>query len=139
MGPESDLTEDAMGDRANCVFEDGDSSRLFLCTHWGGTELAEDVRTALDIGRDRWSDPAYLARIVFDARKGDDFKGLTGFGISTSRPDNEHLYVVVNCDKQTVRFEDEESGKTIKGPWSFAEYCDMDKGKLDKAYGSDRE
>ena len=52
-----------MGDRANVVIDDN-GSQVYLYTHWRGTELPEIVRKALTKNQ-RWDDPQYLSRIVF--------------------------------------------------------------------------
>ena len=99
-----------MGDRANAVtlgwpIKDEESRRaVFLYTHWGGSELPERVRKALDsnAGRGRWGDHAFLARIVFDAMQGNQHGQETGFGISTTPPDNGYDFLVIDADSQNV-------------------------------------
>lgn len=99
-----------MGDRANVVSlgwpieSEGNRRAVFLYSHWGGTELPETVRKALDsgVGRRRWNDHAYLARIVFDAMQGDSRGEETGFGISTTPPDNQYDFLVLDADSQQV-------------------------------------
>ena len=84
-----------MGDRANVVVLD--NGPVFLYSHWGGHELPETVREAL-AREERWDDPAYLARIVFCQMVGDD-TGETGFGISTTPPDNEYDLIVLHEER----------------------------------------
>jgi hypothetical protein len=89
-----------MGDRAQIAVEtyDGD---VFLYTHSGGSEVLEDAKRALDLGRERWEDPEYLARIVFDTMKGSD-QGTTGFGISLSQNGDLEHPVLRQKKNQTV-------------------------------------
>lgn len=94
-----------MGDRANVVVRDtymkGEREAVFLYSHWGGTELPEDLRVAL-ARRERWDDSVYLARIVFETMIGDERMGGTGFGISTRIADNEYDLLVLMIDTQTI-------------------------------------
>lgn len=110
-----------MGDRGNIVIHG-----VWLYTHWGGSEIKQDLQKALQRHL-RWGDPTYLARIIFDQMKGNDF-GEMGFGISTQACDNEYPILIVDCDKQEVRevelnWEDEKwsVGKEIN-KWTFEEY-----------------
>lgn len=95
-----------MGERQNIRIEDNfDAPPLFLYAHWGGGgPLAYDLATALNskAGRNRWTDGAYLARIIFCELVGDDLAGETGYGISTYRPDENYPDLVVNIKNQTV-------------------------------------
>lgn len=96
-----------MGDRANIVIVAdgyGRENPVYLYTHWRGDEVPTIVAEALAIGESRWSDPSYLARIVFGELTADDPGGLTGYGISGRIGDNEHLVVVLDCKKQAVFF-----------------------------------
>jgi hypothetical protein len=96
-----------MGDRANVVIIDQwrpDPPHVHLYTHWGGDELAADVSKAI-ARRQRWDDPTYLARIVFNAMgAGED--GETGFGIATAPPDNQHPLLYLDTAKQCARIGD---------------------------------
>lgn len=76
--------------------------KIYFYTHWGGSELYDYVRNALDRGRERWTDEPYLARIIFCEMVGDDVKGTTGFGISTEICDNEHNILEVDVKNQKV-------------------------------------
>ena len=88
-----------MGDRAHIKVQQGYGD-VYLYTHWGGYKIKEDIATGLRRGRDRWNDPEYLARILFDAMKGDDVTGDTGFGISAAEPDGSPW--AVNVPDMTV-------------------------------------
>lgn len=95
-----------MGDRGNVRVVDGDFS-VYLYSHWGGSDLPFDVQKAL-AKEWRWTDPAYLTRIIFEVLIEGQEHTETGFGISNSICDNEHPIIVVDCDKQQVRLENED-------------------------------
>jgi len=91
-----------MGDRANvCVTSDEWESKVFLYSHWAGTELPEVTRQAL-ARRQRWGDPAYLARIIFCAMVRGDEEAETGYGISSVVGDGDDRILTVDCDTQEV-------------------------------------
>lgn len=116
-----------MGDRANCiVYGRDDDAPVWLYTHWAGTELLETVQTAIK-RRERWDDPAYLTRIIFDTMTQGQQGGETGYGISTTEQDNGHDFVVVDPRTQEVRVEDPET-RVPKRKWSFEAFCDADLG-----------
>lgn len=106
-----------MGDRVNVAVQD-DGERVYLYAHWSGYEAPEIVRAALDRARDRWDDPPYLTRAIFCEfiAESDNLKATTGYGISTRPADNEHPFIIVDCDKQQVRIE----ADTREG---FGSYC----------------
>ena len=87
-----------MGDRVNVQIVDG-GKRVNLYSHWGGSDMPETVRVAL-AKRQRWTDGAYLARIIFCTMIAGDVDGETGFGISPpdALPDNEHPLIIVSAD-----------------------------------------
>jgi hypothetical protein len=87
-----------MGARAQVKITD---TGTFLYTHWGSGEIVEDVRAAL-ARRERWNDPEYLARIIFDQMVGIQQGTETGFGIGTSQHGDIDILVEVNCKEQTV-------------------------------------
>lgn len=101
-----------MGDRGNIVVEQSDGSRIFLYAHWDGSELPGILQRALK-KRWRWSDEAYLTRIIFSEMIKDSVMAETGYGISTYLIDNQHPLLVVNCDKDRVSRETEK-GKNLK-------------------------
>ncbi len=108
-----------MGDRANVAILDHDAQDenghnpgvVVLYTHWGGTELPDCVHAAL-VKRERWDDPAYLARIVFcqmviggcenAAEIAVAVKETTGLGISTGLCDNEYPILVLDTRTQRI-------------------------------------
>ena len=97
-----------MGDRGQVFIKD---TKIYLYTHWTGTELRESVRAALARGKDRWDDPEYLARIIFCEMLAQSAKPLTeidGFGIGESlHGDLNHPLVTIDCQSQTVSIEGE--------------------------------
>ncbi len=105
-----------MGDRGNIKCNDRDRT-IYLYTHWTGSALPTTLKSALERGRDRWTDPAYLSRIIFCEmlkQSRDPLEATTGFGISTELQDNEHPIIDVDIPDQTV---------TIgKKSWSFGDF-----------------
>jgi len=96
-----------MGDRGNIIVKDGES-KVYLYTHWGGSELKKTLKEALIRGKNRWDDGSYLTRIIFCEMVQDEEMGLTGFGISSVMGDGG-TDIVVDVDKQKVNkksFED---------------------------------
>ena len=93
-----------MGDRAN-VFMKGyqEEPGVFMYTHWSGYDLPVTVQRALQ-KRWRWSDPQYLARIIFcEMIKGQEDRE-TGYGLSAVVGDGDYRVVQVDAYTQTVTF-----------------------------------
>ena len=83
-----------MGDRGNIAIQQpGATDTLFLYTHWGGSEVAGDLAAALFRGQ-RWDDPSYLTRIIFNELQGDN-REETGFGICVGHPDDNEYEIPV--------------------------------------------
>lgn len=107
-----------MGDRGNIVIvqqkRDGQekADRVWLYTHWAGSELPKILHTALNRGKDRWNDETYLARIIFNEMTKGAEMDTTGYGISTTISDNEHDIIVVDAEQGKVWLESED-GKLI--------------------------
>ncbi len=125
-----------MGDRANVVIRDtwpddlGPKEAVFLYSHWGGSELPETLRRALDEGRGRWSDGSYLARIVFDRMVGSDQGAETGYGISTRLGDNEYDLLVLRDGRVYLlpekAYRDDGFASLDEVPWlSYDEYVSV--------------
>lgn len=101
-----------MGDRRNIELvynskdEYGQTRRVYLYTHWRGSELPTIVANTLNSkqGRNRWNDPSYLARIIFTnmMKNGINDDGETGFGISPNQGDYNHANIIIDLDEQTV-------------------------------------
>ena len=114
-----------MGDRGNIVIEFAPKQeRIYLYTHWGGSQIGADLQRAL-AKRWRWTDTAYLTRIIYDTLVGIQVGTETGFGIAVAAPDNEHPYIVVRPDVQTVTYESED-GNVLAGPYSFDAFLTLD-------------
>ena len=91
-----------MGDRGQVLIKD---EGVYLYTHWGATDLVEDVKRAM-AKRWRWDDPIYLARIIFEEMIGSEQGTETGYGISTSKHDDIWRLVTVDCENGKVTVED---------------------------------
>ncbi len=92
-----------MGDRGNIAlqYEGNKEKRVWLYTHWRGYEMGEIVAEALKRGKERWNDPPYLGRVIFDELIGGD-KDVTGYGIDVQPGDNGHPFLVVCIESRTV-------------------------------------
>ncbi len=79
-------------------------ARVYLYTHWGGYDMRNNLAAALDRGRGRWGDGMYLARIIFSDFVGGEaeHRAETGYGMATHAGDNEHPFLVVDIDAETV-------------------------------------
>ena len=121
-----------MGDRANVkVLYGYDHPPVYLYTHWGGHDLPATVHGALK-RKERWDDPSYLARIVFDAMVGGD-KGTTGHGIAPYLPDNEHPIIVLDSDNRKI-FLETETGSMMTKPQSMEEFLEKPEALLSAFY-----
>lgn len=96
-----------MGDRANVkVIQSEGATPLYLYTHWSGFEWNQSLSDALAFGKSRWTDPAYLTRILISRMYSDLVNDRTGGGIGVDyMPDNEHSVIVVDIAKQEVYLE----------------------------------
>ena len=111
-----------MGDRVNVKFVVEDEPPIFFYSHWGGYNAAVTVKKAL-ARKERWTDPSYLARIIFcemlssgikdDATRENRAEAVlkrvedpTGYGISTEACDEENSTIVVDTKNQTVTLRD---------------------------------
>jgi len=106
-----------MGDRADVCVKDRESC-VYLYTHWGGEYLPAIVKRAL-AKKWRWTDPPYLARIIFDEMTKDEHGEETGYGISTSPAGDAWRLVEVDCAEQVVRVVDNGKEKVKK---SFTDF-----------------
>jgi len=102
-----------MGDRGNIKV-----GGVYLYTHWTGRKIKHILQKAL-LRQQRWNDESYLTRIIF-CELCDDYKGETGYGISTFMPDNQHNILEVDCDKQRIK-EVTEDGDLVN-EWTFEEF-----------------
>lgn len=134
-----------MGDRANVKIIHSNGIPIYLYTHWGGCELAADVRAALRL-EERWDDENYLTRIIFCKMLGNDpsvWHGTTSFGIGLAVTDNEHPIIEINIKEQTIAFTDEayqpgydlDAEKTKEfAKWTFDEFIKLPKDEITNAY-----
>jgi hypothetical protein len=94
-----------MGDRGQVHIKD---EGIWLYTHWDAHELVDTVKAALK-KKWRWSDPEYLARIIFDEMIGKRHGDETGFGISSKGPHGDEWRVIeIDCEAQKVTVTDNE-------------------------------
>jgi len=108
-----------MGNRGNVHVHEGDRPGVFLYTHWTGSNLPMVVARALSRGKDRWTNPAHLTRIIFCEMLADAHPEqqehaytlkiqTTGFGISTYiYGTSDHPTIHVDTNAQTVTQGDE--------------------------------
>jgi hypothetical protein len=89
-----------MGARTQVYIKD---TKVYLYSHWGSQGIRKTVATAL-AKHWRWTDPEYLARIIFDEMTKGQHNTETGFGISTQ----EHLdidnLITMDCSKQKITY-----------------------------------
>lgn len=89
-----------MGDRANIQMVSNGKS-IYIYSHWDGLDgMKQKLREALREGRERWGDPSYLQRYLITSICKTD--GLTGYGVSCDRQDNEHNVLRVDIDNQAI-------------------------------------
>lgn len=94
-----------MGDRRNVIVKDDRKKPgVALYTHWGGSELPEQVKAAL-AKRWRWNDAPYLARIIFCQMVKGEEQEETGFGITTTMDmcEESERDIVVDVAQQRIR------------------------------------
>lgn len=128
-----------MGDRGNIVIKQRKPKDTFLYfyTHWSGSDIGQTVQDALKRGKERWDDEQYLARIIFCELIKDDINGTDGYGISTYMGDNEHDFLVIDAEKQTVsRVKEGDPDAKPKKSWKFKEFVEV---KIDKEFGYDED
>ncbi len=118
-----------MGDRANIYMElpvtREQKQGVYLYTHWSGCEWPEELRQALEFGRDRWGDDQYLARILVSRIFRHNVDDTTGGGLSLMLCDNEYPIIVADLVTQTVSFAREGAEHDPEqryGHMSFATY-----------------
>jgi hypothetical protein len=110
-----------MGDRSHVYIED---TGVYLYTHWRGHELPQTVALALS-REERWRDPEYLARIIFDEMVGDN-DSATGYGIGTEQHGDVYRVVRVDCSEQEITVESgvapwHDNDEAVSETYSFEE------------------
>ena len=110
-----------MGDRIVVeVFNDIEAVSLYC--HWLGLEALTTVQTILNgaVARDRWDDPGYFTRIIFQGVIGPDVDS-TGFGIypgSSPMAEYPNLQLYPSIRGGQVKFGENK--------WTFEEFCEAD-------------
>jgi hypothetical protein len=108
-----------MGMRRNIELNYGRQyGKIYLYTHWGAEGLEKALAHALDRGRLRWNDDAYLARVIFTDMTQGIGDELTEYGLAPWECDPEFPTLTVDFGESTVNrvpFED-----FIKNPHMFA-------------------
>lgn len=86
-----------MGDRAMAEIKT-DGGSLYVYTHWGGCDLPNEAKAAIQAARSRWGDNPYAARIIVDQLTKGGRDQETGYGLMVE-PSAEDEY---NNDKPSV-------------------------------------
>jgi len=76
--------------------------RVYLYTHFRGSEIREILQYALGRSAERWKHAAYLCRVIFDDLSEGAQGELTDFGISARLEDNQHPVLLVVTEVQRV-------------------------------------
>ena len=108
------------------VWENGDAPKseerpVVLYTHWGAKEMEDDLRDVLS-RKKRWSDPAYLSRMIFSRMTRNDPDGETGYGIQTCNVGDAESEIIVDCDRQEIIVKGWDENDT----YTFNEFIDPD-------------
>lgn len=103
-----------MGDRANIEMRESGGGKIYLYSHWAGSELPQMLCEALQFAKARWDDEQYLHRcIITHICKDED--GVTGWGVSTYPGDGEDRITIVDTPNRKV--------KAHRGEWmTFEEF-----------------
>ena len=113
-------------------YGDGDEGSVYLYTHWTGDNIKTILAEALIKGRNRWADPSYLTRIIFNhmtrGEQGNYAQETTGYGIDFVEPDvnypivrvfypplSPNPYPSIECDGFIYR--SIETFILLTGPW----------------------
>lgn len=100
---------------------------IYFYSHWAGESMPFIVARALDRGRDRWDDPQYLARIIFDEM----IRGLehenAGAGIAPWPGEEQYNTVYVDLAGKTAGIAD-----NMKPYEKYIEYWSEEKKEEEK-------
>jgi len=126
-----------MGDRGNIKVYQGENSKqaVYLYSHYDGSDMCNILHKALSRNL-RHDDHFYLTRIIFCELVKNDVNGELGYGIATSRADNQHTILGVNTFTKTITFEREnwETGKVkVFAKMTFEDFL-KDKDTRDKLF-----
>ena len=97
-----------------------EESPVVLYTHWGAKDMLMNLKTVLK-RRKRWSDAAYLSRMIFCKMVEGDERGETGYGIMTCNIGDAEEEIVVDCDRQEVIIKGSDNNKT----YTFSELAEQ--------------
>jgi hypothetical protein len=101
-----------VGDRANFAFKQSNGNTIVLYGHWAGHGMLENLASAVEKARGRWSDEGYATRICISQLVGDEWPKETGWGIySNVIMDNEHKIPLIDWSTGTFSLHEE-------APWS---------------------
>lgn len=96
-----------MGDRVQIGIKQNDenNSVIYLYSHWSGSSAFKQLKAGLTIGKGAWSDPEYLARIIYDQMLKGAPDPTMGYGISTiQHGDLSHPIPVLDCETRTIEW-----------------------------------
>ena len=94
-----------MGNRAQIAIKMSVRSKVYLYTHWNGSEHLEILRSVL-ARHARWDDEEYLARMIFSAMIKNDIESETGYGIGTSaHGDLGYPIPILHCAGNRITWE----------------------------------
>ena len=97
-----------------------EESPVVLYTHWGAKDMLMNLKTVLK-RRKRWSDAAYLSRMIFSKMIRSDIEGETGYGIMTCNIGDAEQEIIVDCDRQEIIVKGETNNKT----YTFSELAEQ--------------
>ena len=97
-----------------------EESPVVLYTHWGAKDMLMNLKTVLK-RRKRWSDAAYLSRMIFCKMVEGDERGETGYGIMTCNIGDAEEEIVVDCDRQEVIVKGSNNNKS----YTFSELAEQ--------------
>ena len=106
------------------IWENGTSPKeeekpVVLYTHWGADEMEDDVRDVMS-RKKRWTDPAYLSRMIFSRMIRNDIDGEHNYGIMTDNIGDAEKEIIIDCDRQEIIVKGIESNIT----YTFDDFID---------------
>lgn len=110
-----------MGDRGNVSIKQSNGQKLWVYTHWSGSDLPKLVQDGLKFanggrhGQSRWNDQPYFNRCIISAVIGEKhLHDNTGYGVDVECGDGADQVVEIDLPEKRVSFRDQ--------TWSFEEY-----------------
>lgn len=92
-----------MGYRGNIAIVQSNNDQVWLYSHWGGSELPQQLKKAMHKAEPRWTDESYCAKIIIgNCVPAKNWNEETGYGISCRLQDNEYPINVVDLNRQIV-------------------------------------